>query len=372
MTDGAALRRSSLYEAHRAAGGRMVAFAGWEMPVQYAGLVEEHLAVRTRVGLFDVSHMGEVLIEGPRALEAVQRLITNDARRLAVGQGLYTPMCNPAGGVIDDLTLFRTAEQEYLFIVNAGTHAKDLSWIQGHAAPAVVRDLSDGVALLALQGPMAEAVLAVASGTGLAALPPFHRIEGIRVGGVPVAVTRTGYTGEDGFEIASGWDAALRVWEALTEAGRPHGLVPVGLGARDTLRLEAGMMLYGQDIDETTSPLEAPLAWTVKFDKEEFIGKPALERQRREGVARRLVGFEADGRAIPRHGCAIFVAGERAGAVTSGTFSPSLRRPIGMGYVPRGTSALGVGLQIEVRGAPVPSRVVKLPFYRRAQRPTEA
>ncbi len=371
MTDGAALRRTPLYEAHRAAGGRMVAFAGWEMPVQYAGLVEEHLAVRTRVGLFDVSHMGEVLIEGPRALEAVQRLITNDARRLAVGQGLYTPMCNPAGGVIDDLTLFRTADQEYLLIVNAGTHANDLSWIQEHAAPAVVRDLSDGVALLALQGPMAEAVLSAASGTGLAALPPFHRLEGVHVGGVPVAVTRTGYTGEDGFEIASRWDAAPRVWEALTEAGRPHGLVPVGLGARDTLRLEAGMMLYGQDIDETTSPLEAPLAWTVKFDKEEFIGRPALEQQRREGVARRLVGFEADGRAIPRHGCAIFVAGERAGTVTSGTFSPSLRRPIGMGYVPRGTSAPGVGLQIEVRGAPVPARVVKLPFYRRAQGPTE-
>lgn len=372
MKDGAALRRSSLYEAHRAAGGRMVPFAGWEMPVQYAGLREEHLAVRTRVGLFDVSHMGEILIEGPHALPAVQRLITNDARPLAVGQGLYTPMCNPAGGVIDDLIVFRTADQEYLLIVNAGTRAKDLAWIQEHAAPAVARDLSDEVALLALQGPMAEAVLEAASGARLGALLPFHRIEGIAVQGVSVAVARTGYTGEDGFEIAPAWDAAPRVWEALIEVGRPHGLVPVGLGARDTLRLEAGLMLYGHDIDETTSPLEAPLAWTVKFDKEEFIGKPALERQRKEGVARRLVGFEAEGRAIPRHGCEIRAAGERAGAVTSGTFSPSLRRPIGMGYVPRAASARGSGLEIEVRGSPVPARVVRLPFYRRAPGPKEA
>lgn len=371
MTDNAATRRSSLYEAHRAAGGRMVSFAGWEMPVQYAGLMEEHQAVRTRAGLFDVSHMGEVLIEGPHALAAVQRLITNDARPLAVGQGLYTPMCNPAGGINDDLILFRTDDNVYLLVVNAGTRAKDLAWIQEHAAPAVVRDISDEVALLALQGPTAEAVLDAASGARLADLLPFHRTEGIAVQGVSVTVARTGYTGEDGFEISSAWDAAPRVWEALFNAGRAHGLVPVGLGARDTLRLEAGMMLYGQDIDETTSPLEAPLAWTVKFDKEEFIGRPALERQRKEGVARRLVGFEAEGRAIPRHGCEISAAGERAGTVTSGTFSPSLRRPIGLGYVPRAASARGTGLEIEVRGSPVPARVVRLPFYRRAQGPTE-
>jgi len=369
VTHGAALRRSPLYEAHRAAGGRMVPFAGWEMPVQYAGLVEEHLAVRTRVGLFDVSHMGEILIESPHALAAVQRLITNDARPLAVGQGLYTPMCNPDGGVIDDLIVFRTADHEYLLIVNAGTRAKDLAWIQEHAAPAKVRDLSDEVALLALQGPRAEDVLEAASGARLGALLPFHRLEGIAVQGISVAVARTGYTGEDGFEIAPAWDSAPRVWEALVEAGRPHGLAPVGLGARDTLRLEAGLMLYGQDIDETTSPLEAPLAWTVKFDKEEFIGRPELERQRKDGVARRLVGFEADGRAIPRHGCEIRAAGERAGTVTSGTFSPSLRRPIGMGYVPRAASARGSGLEIEVRGSPVPARVVRLPFYRRAPGP---
>lgn len=369
MIGGAALRRTSLYEAHRAAGGRMVPFAGWEMPVQYAGLVEEHLAVRTRAGLFDVSHMGEILVEGPHALAAVQRLITNDARPLAVGQGLYSPMCSPAGGVIDDLTLFRTAEQEYLLIVNAGTRAKDLAWIQEHAAPAMVRDISDGVALLALQGPRAEAVLAAVSGASLAGLRPFGRLDGLAAQGVPVAVTRTGYTGEDGFEIASAWDHAPRVWEALVEAGRPHGLIPVGLGARDTLRLEAGMMLYGQDIDETTSPLEAPLAWTVKFDKEEFIGRPALEHQRTGGVARRLVGFEAYGRAIPRHGCEIRAGGDRAGGVTSGTFSPSLRRPIGMGYVPREAAARGTGLEITVRGSPVPARVVRLPFYRRTQEP---
>lgn len=370
MTGGETLRRTPLYEAHRAAGGRMVPFAGWEMPVQYTGLVEEHLAVRTRVGLFDVSHMGEILIEGPHALGAVQRLITNDASRLAAGQGLYSPMCNPQGGIVDDLTLFRTANQEYLLIVNAGTRAKDLAWIQEHASPAAVRDISDGVALLALQGPRAEAVIEAASGTKLAGLLPFCRIDGVAVGGVPAAVTRTGYTGEDGFEIASAWDAAPRVWEALIEAGRPHGLVPVGLGARDTLRLEAGMMLYGADIDETTSPLEAPLSWTVRFDKEEFIGRQALERQRQEGVTKRLVGFEAEGRAIPRHGCEIRAAGEHVGAVTSGTFSPWLRRPIGMGYVSRPSSKRGGTLEIEVRGAPIPARIVRLPFYRRAQEPS--
>ncbi len=369
MTAAAALRRTPLHEAHRAAGGRMAPFAGWELPVQYAGLVEEHLAVRSRVGLFDVSHMGEVAIEGPGALSAVQRIITNDAGRLREGEGLYSPMCNPAGGVVDDLTLFRTGHAEYLLIVNAATRAHDVAWIQEHASPARVRDLSDEVALLALQGPRAAAVLEAATGASLAALPAFHRSGGLMVAGVGVAVSRTGYTGEDGFEIASAWDEAPRVWEALVEAGRAYGLALVGLGARDTLRLEAGMMLYGQDIDETTTPLEAPLAWTVKFDKGDFIGRAALERQQQEGVARRLVGFEAQGRAIPRHGCAILAGGARVGAVTSGTFSPTLRRPIGMGYVPRAAAGRGGEIEIEVRGALVPSRVVRLPFYRRAREP---
>ncbi len=363
-----ALRRTSLFETHRAAGGRIVPFAGWELPVQYTGVTEEHMAVRTRAGLFDVSHMGEFVIEGPAALGTVQRLITNNAARLAVGAGLYTPMCMPAGGIVDDLTVFRTAERAYLLVVNAATHAKDLAWIQEHAAPAIVRDLSDETALLALQGPRAEPLLSVATGRELVSLPSFHLADGVSIAGVRVIVSRTGYTGEDGFEIACPWEAAPAVWDALMEAGRPHGLVPAGLGARDTLRLEAGYMLYGQDIDETTSPLEAPLGWTVKFDKGDFIGGEALGRQRQEGVTRRLVGFEMTDRAIPRHECAILGGGQRIGQVTSGTFAPFLRRSVGMGYVPTASAAPGAIVDIEVRGRLAPAQVVRLPFYRRPMR----
>ncbi len=368
MTTDAALRRTTLYEAHRAAEGRMVPFAGWELPVQYAGVTEEHLAVRTHAGLFDVSHMGEIRIEGPHALDTVQRLVTNDAARLAVGAGLYSPMCLPEGGIVDDLTVFRTAEQAYLLIVNAATRAKDLAWIMEHAGRASVRDISDETALLALQGPRAEAILGGLVGIDPAALPSFHVVDAGAIAGVRATVSRTGYTGEDGFEIACPWQAAPVVWAALMEAGRPHGLVPAGLGARDTLRLEAGFMLYGQDIDETTSPLETPLGWTVKFDKHDFIGRQTLVRQRQEGPGRRLVGVEVTDRAIPRHECAILAGGQRVGQITSGTFAPFLRRSIGMGYVPTAVAVPGTAIEIEVRGRLAPAQVVRLPFYRRPKR----
>ncbi len=361
----ASLRRTSLYDVHRAAGARMVPFAGWEMPVQYTGVTEEHMAVRTRVGLFDISHMGEIRIEGPEALPAIQRVITNDAARLAVGQGLYTPMCAPQGGIIDDVIVFRVADRAYLLVVNAATRAKDLGWIRDHAGGATPRDASDDMALLALQGPRAGAVLEASSGADLAPLPPFHLREGVVIAGVPTMVSRTGYTGEDGFEIACPWDDAPAVWVALVEAGGTHGLLPAGLGARDTLRLEAGLMLYGQDIDETTSPLEAPLGWTVKFDKGAFNGREALLRQRTDGVKRRLVGFETTDQVIPRQHHAICADGQRRGEVTSGTFAPFLRRPLGMGYVPIALSVAGSDLGVEVRGKIAPARVVRLPFYRR-------
>jgi aminomethyltransferase len=343
----------------------MVPFAGWDMPVQYAGLGEEHMAVRTHAGIFDVSHMGEIRIEGPQAPETVQRLITNDAARLTVGQGLYTPMCTPEGGIIDDLIVFRVAERAYLAIVNAGTRAKDLTWIQEHAGGAAIHDASDETALLALQGPRAAELLETITGAELKKLPPFHLRDRVTLAGIATTITRTGYTGEDGFEIACPWDDAPTVWAALLEAGDAVGLRPAGLGARDTLRLEAGLMLYGQDIDETTSPLEAPLGWTVKFDKGTFIGRDALLRQRTEGVTRRLVGFEATGQAIPRQHYPISTNGRRLGEVTSGTFAPFLRRPLGMGYVPVAFSAVGAHLGVEVRGNIVPARVVRLPFYRR-------
>ncbi|MDR7522376.1 MAG: glycine cleavage system aminomethyltransferase GcvT [Armatimonadota bacterium] len=360
-------RRTSLYDAHRAAGGRMVTFAGWQLPVQYTEITEEHQAVRTRAGLFDVSHMGEIRIDGPQALSAVQRLITNDAARLAVGSGLYSPMCLSSGGIVDDLTVFRVGEQAYLLVVNAATCAKDLVWIREHAGAATVRDVSEEVALLALQGPRAETVLDDASGHRFDRLPAFHMVFDVPLAGVRTTVSRTGYTGEDGFEIACAWEAAPRVWEALLEAGRPHGVVPVGLGARDTLRLEAGFMLYGQDIDETTSPLEAPLGWTVKFDKGDFIGREALVRQRAEGPKRRLVGFDVADRTIPRHGCTIWSGARRIGEVTSGTFAPTLRRPIGMGYVSVEAAPAGTRIEIDVRGKRAQAQVVRLPFYRRAR-----
>jgi aminomethyltransferase len=320
-----------------------------------------------RAGLIDVSHMGEVRVEGPYALDAVQRLLTNDASRLAVGQGLYSPMCLPTGGIVDDLTAFRVADQTYLLVVNAATRAKDVAWIREHAGRAVVRDISDETALVALQGPAAAAILEGAGGGGAAGLPFFHIADGIAVGGVRCGVSRTGYTGEDGFEIACAWDGAPAVWAALMEAGEPHGLVPAGLGARDTLSLEAGLMLYGNDIDETTTPLEAPLGWTVKLDKADFIGRDALLRQKTQGVTRRLVGFEVAERAIPRQHYALLADGRPIGEVTSGTFSPTLRRPIGMGYVPMALTARGTPLQVDVRGRPVPATVVRLPFYRRSK-----
>ncbi|HXF81365.1 MAG TPA: glycine cleavage system aminomethyltransferase GcvT, partial [bacterium] len=362
------LRRTSLYAAHLRRGARLVAFGGWEMPVQYAGIVEEHRAVRTAAGLFDVSHMGEIEVEGPGALASVQRLITNDAARLAPGgAGLYSPMCLPDGGIVDDLTVFRLAEQRFLFVVNAATTAKDLAWIRAHTEGATVRDRSAEIALLALQGPKAQAILAPLAGTALDALPYFHLREEVEVAGVRGCfISRTGYTGEDGFEIGCPWEAAPQVWEALLATGARDGLVPAGLGARDTLRLEAGYMLYGNDIDETTTPLEAPLAWTVKLDKGEFIGREALLRQKREGVRRRLVGFTMTERAVPRHGYPLLVGETVVGQVTSGTFAPWVNQGIGMGYVPPEHARPGTPLRVAIRLRRVPAVVVKLPFYKRS------
>lgn len=370
---GESLRRTSLYDLHRAAGARMVPFAGWEMPVQYTGVTEEHLAVRTRAGLFDVSHMGEVRIEGGDALAVVQRVITNDASRLAVGQGLYSPMCTPGGGIVDDVTVFRIREEAYLLVVNASMRMKDVAWIRSHAEhqAAVVRDVSDEIALLALQGPHAAQILSCITGPGPARLAPFHLLEDVAIAGITTRVFRTGYTGEDGFEIACPWEAAPAVWTALLDTGHRDDVWPVGLGARDTLRLEAGFMLYGNDIDETTSPLEAPLAWTVKFDKGDFTGREALLRQREAGVRRRLVGFEMVERAIPRQHYPILADGQIVGEVTSGSYAPFLKRPLGMGYVPRALSMAGTAVQIDVRGKPSAAMVVKLPFYRRRKADTE-
>lgn len=360
------LKRTSLYGLHVASGARMVEFAGWEMPVQYTGIVDEHRGVRSAAGLFDVSHMGEVEVEGPGALDTVQRLVTNDAARLAVGQGLYTPMCNLSGGIIDEFTVFRLGDQRFLFIVNAATTPKDFSWIAAHTRNAQARDRSFELALLALQGPNAQAILQRLTPADLALLRYFHILEGVEVAGVPCHVSRTGYTGEDGFEIACPWEAAPNVWKALMETGRAGGLVPAGLGARDTLRLEAGYMLYGNDIDESTTPLEAPLGWTVKLEKGEFVGRKALVEQKTRGVERKLVGFELTERAIPRHGYPLLASGAQIGQVTSGTFGPWVNKSIGMGYVRRQYAQPGTPIEVKIRGKPARAVIVKLPFYKRS------
>ena len=334
------------------------------MPVQYTGIIDEHRAVRSRAGLFDVSHMGEIVVRGSRALSALQRLVTNDVARLAVGRGLYTPMCYPNGGVVDDLTIFRVAPARYLLVVNAATTVKDLAWSKEHRDGATVRDISREMALLALQGPAAQRILSGLTTAPLNEMRAFDAIPEVDVAGRRVFLSRTGYTGEDGFEIGPAWDDAPAIWDALLDVGAADGLVPVGLGARDTLRLEAGFMLYGSDIDETTSPLEAPLGWTVKWEKGDFIGRETLARQREQGPTRKLVGLTVEGRAVARHGYPLLHEGRPVGVVTSGTFSPTLQVSIAMGYVPRELAAAGTQLEVEVRGRAVPVRVTRLPFYR--------
>ncbi len=342
----------------------MVPFAGWEMPVQYSGIIEEHRAVRSRVGVFDVSHMGEILVDGPDALPVLQPLVTNDVAQLAVGRGLYTPMCYPHGGIIDDLTVFRVGPTRYLLVVNAATTAKDLAWIEEHRGEAAVRDISREMALLALQGPEAARVLGALTTAPVADMRPFDVLPQVEVAGCRVFLSRTGYTGEDGFEIGPAWDDAPAVWDALLDAGNADRPVPAGLGARDTLRLEAGYMLYGSDIDETTSPLEAPLGWTVKWGKGDFIGREALVSQRERGPERRLVGLTVEGRAVARPGHVIVHDDRPVGTVTSGTFSPTLQVSIALGYVPRPLAVAGTELFVEIRGRNVLARVTRLPFYR--------
>ncbi|HEV8338054.1 MAG TPA: glycine cleavage system aminomethyltransferase GcvT [bacterium] len=357
------LQRTPLHTRHLEHGARMVPFAGWEMPVQYRGILEEHRAVREQAGLFDVSHMGEVLVEGDTALEALQQLVPNDVARLAVGHGLYTPMCYPHGGIVDDLIIFCFRQKRYLMVVNAATHTKDLGWIEEHALGATVRDISREMALLALQGPAASTILRRLTTAPVDEMRPFDVLPEAMVAGRRAVLSRTGYTGEDGFELGPAWDDAPVLWDALLDAGASSGLVPVGLGARDTLRLEAGLMLYGNDIDDTTSPLEAPLGWTVKWEKGDFMGREALLRQREQGPPRKLVGFAVEGRAVARHGYGLLHQETPVGAVTSGTFSPTLQMSIGMGYLPFALAKEGA-LSVEIRERVVPIRLTRLPFYR--------
>jgi aminomethyltransferase len=360
------LKRTPLFEAHVKAGARMVPFGGWEMPVQYTGILQEHRRVRAGVGLFDVSHMGEFELAGPGALAALQRLTTNDVARLEVGQVQYSLLCQPDGGIVDDLTVYRLAADRFMLTVNAGNIDKDWTWVTGQSAPAGGEarwaDISRETALVAVQGPRAEALVGRLADHDVARIGYYRFAQG-RVAGVPALVSRTGYTGEDGFELYCPAAEAGRLWTALLEAGAPDEVGPVGLGARDTLRLEMAYPLYGNDIDETTSPLEAGLGWVVKPAKGEFIGRAAMEQGRAEGPRRRLVGLEMADRSVARHGYRVLRDGDEVGRVTSGSFGPSVERSIALAYVATAASSVETELAVEVRGQARAARVVRTPFH---------
>ena len=357
-------RKTPLHARHVSAGGRMVEFAGFEMPVQYAGIIEEHLHVRSKVGVFDVSHMGEVFVEGPDALAALNRLVTNDLDRIADGQALYTAMCRPDGGILDDLVIYRFSPTKLLVVCNASNVAKDFDWIVSHLeGDAVATDRSAAYAQLAVQGRQAEALLQPICDRPLGDLRRYWFTEGT-VGGVGGIIARTGYTGEDGFELYVPAEKGPALWDALFEAGEGN-LAPIGLGARDTLRLEMKYALYGNDIDETTTPLEAGLSWICKLKKPAgFIGRDALVAQKAAGIPRRLVAFRLEGKGAPaRHGYDVIDADDQAvGHVTSGTRSPSLGLNIGMAYVPTGMHKSGTPLRIRIRRKVAEATVIKPPF----------
>jgi aminomethyltransferase len=347
----------------------MVPFAGWDMPVEYSGITHEHLAVRTRAGLFDVSHMGEIEIAGQDALAAVRKIACNDAARLSPGEAQYTGLLTPEGTFLDDMIVYRMAPNHFLLVVNASNVAKDFAWISEQvktAGDAAAIDSSSRYALIAIQGPAAADTLQPLTGIELEDLKPFTFAHG-EVANARATVARTGYTGEDGFEIFVPPAMADGVWQALLESGRAADVVPVGLGARDTLRLEASMRLYGNDIDETTTALEAGLGWVVGWTNETFIGRDRLLEQKEKGVTRRLVGFEMVDRGIARHGYPVVRDGKPVGVVTSGTQTPFLKKAIGMAYVPADQAAVGTEIDIDVRGRTSQARVVPMPFYKRGR-----
>jgi glycine cleavage system T protein (aminomethyltransferase) len=363
------LKRTPLYECHVEAKARIVPFAGFEMPVQYVGVIEEHRAVRSSVGLFDVSHMGEVEVTGRRALDFVQYVTCNDASKLTLGRAQYSGLMTPRGTFVDDLLVHKVADDRYFLVVNAANTDKDYAYLCAQAAGfenVDVRNRSDDFAQIAIQGPRALDVLQKLTPAQLSEIKYYRFVEGT-VDGAPAIIARTGYTGEDGFEVYVAPADAARIWRKLLAAGKEFGIMPVGLGARDTLRFEACMALYGNDIDDTTTPLEAGLDWIVKLEKEGFLGREALVRQKAAGIKRKLVGFEMRGRGIARHSYPIWSGGREVGIVTSGTHAPTVGKALGMGYVPVELSEPGSKLEVEIREQKIAAEVVETPFYRRAR-----
>jgi aminomethyltransferase len=352
--------RTAFYDIHKSLGAKIVDFHGWEMPLQYSGIMDEHVNVRTNVGLFDVSHMGRFEIKGQDSLACLQKIVTNDLEKLADHQALYSPMCYEDGGIVDDIIVYRLAHDRFLIVVNASNRSKDFEWISKHSKSAQLEDISDRTGLLAIQGPRAYQVLQQLVETDLQSVKPFH-LENTIIGGTECMISRTGYTGEDGFEIF--FDSSrIEIWGKLMEYAEIFGVKPTGLGARDTLRLEAGLMLYGTDMDENTTPLEVPLKWTISFGKkQEFIGKKALSNSR---PSRKLVGFEVMEKRIARHGNRVLANGLEVGFVTSGSFSPTLRKSIGFCFVPVDVLQ-NQSIQIDIGGKHYEAEVTGTRFYKR-------
>ena len=361
------LKRTPLFDSYSQYGGKTIDFGGWELPVQFSSIKDEHEAVRTKAGLFDVSHMGEILVSGPNSLEFLQNLLTNDISKIKDGQAQYTAMCYPDGGTVDDLLTYRNAEDDYMLVVNASNIEKDFEWMQKHSIEGVtLENVSDQYGLLALQGPLAETVLQRLTETDLSEIKPFRFQKDVSVAGHSVILSRTGYTGENGFEIYASPEAAIALWEEILKEGKEDGVIPVGLGARDTLRFEACLALYGQELSKDISPLEAGINFVVKLAKEDFIGKDALAAQKENGVPRKLVGIEMIDKGIPRTGYPVYLDGEKIGEVTTGTQSPTLKKNIGLALVAAEHAEIGKEFEVEIRSKRLKAITVETPFYKRS------
>jgi aminomethyltransferase len=359
------LKRTKLNQIHKQLGAKMAEFGGWEMPIEYSGIIHEHLAVRNSAGLFDISHMGEIIIRGPESLELLQKVTCNDVSRLRDGQVQYSALLFPNGTFVDDILVHRLSPDDYFVCVNASNTDKDLKWICEHNDfDTEVEDVSDQYTQLAIQGPQAGHILQKLVNIDLTAIR-YYWFQRENVDGVESIISRTGYTGEDGFEIYFPPESSEHIWTHLLERGTAEGLLPVGLGARNTLRLEAKMALYGHEISEKITPWEADLAWIVKMEKGDFIGRAALLQQQQHGIDKKLVGFEVEGKGIAREGYAVFIDGHCVGRVTSGGPAPYLKKNLGLAYVPVTHAQVGTPLDIEIRTNLVRARIVETPFYRR-------
>jgi aminomethyltransferase len=362
------LKRTPLFEQYKNYGAKTIDFGGWDLPVQFSSIKNEHEAVRTKAGLFDVSHMGEVEVKGKQALSYLQKLMTNDVSKLVDGQAQYTAMCYEDGGTVDDLLIYRKSVDDYLLVINASNIDKDVTWMKQHMIDGVsLVNVSSNVAQIAIQGPLAEQILQKQTSYNLSSIRFFRFADEVNVAGVTTLVSRTGYTGEDGFELYCNGEEASKLWTTLLEAGELEGLIPCGLGARDTLRFEAKLPLYGQELTKDISPLEAGIGFAVKVNKEaDFIGKVALKKQKEEGLSRKLVGIEMIEKGIPRTGYEVFAKNQQVGFVTTGTQSPTLKKNVGLAIIDLDFTTIGTDVEVQVRKKRLKAKVVQTPFYKKA------